>query len=62
MVVDQQSVVLQAKFCVITDRRSYGLLAFVLFLWVAETGKVAALQDFCSSWAFFWVDLQHFQD
>lgn len=62
VVVDQQPVILQAELRVIADWGLDGLLAFVLLLWVAETGEVAALQDLGSSRPLLRVDLQHFQD
>lgn len=62
MIVDQQPVILQAELRVIADWGLDGLLAFVLLLWVAETGEVAALQDLGSSRPLLRVDLQHFQD
>lgn len=62
VVVDQQAVILEAEFSIVTDWWLDGLLAFVLLLGVAETCEVAALQDLSRSRPLLGVNLQHLQD
>lgn len=62
VVVDQQAVILQAEFSVVTDWWLDGLLALVLLLRVAETCEIAALQDLSCSRPLLRIHLQHLQD
>jgi hypothetical protein len=59
VVINQRSVILEAKLGIVANRRFNGIFAVIFFLWVTEISQIRMLQKLSRCWPFFRVKLKH---
>ena len=59
VVINQRSVILEAKLGIVANRRFNDIFAVIFFLWVTEISQIRMLQKLSRCWPFFRIELKH---